>query len=391
ARLGKLKTPHGLIETPIFMPIATRGAVKHLTPDELNNVGAQIILGNTYHLFTRPGLEIIKKAGGLHKFMNWDKPILTDSGGYQVFSLAHRRKISEQGVKFRSEVDGREINLTPEESIKIQMVLGSDIVMSFDQCVGYPAKKEEVRTALDLTTRWAKRGQQEFEKLSKNKSSKSLLFGIVQGGTFEDLRMESAKQLVALDFPPKGGFASGWAGYAIGGLAVGEPTELTYKTIKIVEPFLPKNKPRYLMGAGKPEQLVEAVKLGVDMFDCVIPTRNARHGLLYIFKNKGYPLMPALARKRKPAFASLASLGNNNLQGKFYEQVHITNEKFKKDFRPLDPKCHCYTCSNFSVAYLRHLFVVGESLGQRLATIHNLYFYLDLMARIRQAIKRGKL
>jgi len=355
ARLGKIKTPHGLIETPIFMPIATRGAVKHLTPDELNSFGAQIILGNTYHLFSRPGLEIIKKAGGLHKFMNWSKPILTDSGGYQVFSLAHRRKITEQGVKFRSEVDGREISLTPEESIKIQMVLGSDIIMSFDECLAYPAKKEAAQTSLELTSRWAKRGQQEFKKLIKNRRDKPLLFGIVQGSTFEDLRQQSAEQLVALNFD----------GYSVGGLTVGEPIEMTYKMIQATEKHLPVDKPRYLMGAGKPEQLIEAVKLGVDMFDCVIPTRNARHGLLYIFKN-------------------------NNLKGKFYEQIHITNEKFKKDFRPIDHKCHCYTCSNFAAAYLRHLFVVGESLGQRLATIHNLYFYLDLMRRIRHSIKAGK-
>jgi len=368
ARLGKIKTPHGSIETPIFMPIATRGAVKHLTPDELKNVGAQIILGNTYHLFSRPGLEVIKKAGGLHRLINWNKPILTDSGGFQVFSLAHRRKITEQGVKFQSEIDGRMIELTPEKSMEIQAVLGSDIVMSFDQCIGYPAEKEEAQKALELTTRWAKRGQQEFKKLIKNKKNKPLLFGIVQGSTFDDLRAESAQQIVDLDF----------SGYAIGGLAVGEPAETTYRTIKATEKFLPDNKPRYLMGAGKPEQIVQAVKLGVDMFDCVIPTRNARHGLLYVFKN-------------------------NNLKGKFYEQIHITNEKFKKDFRPIDRKCSCYTClprvsagrnlrgENFTRAYLRHLFVVGEPLGQRLATLHNLYFYLELMGRIRQAIKQGKL
>jgi queuine tRNA-ribosyltransferase len=353
ARLGELTTAHGVIETPIFMPIATRGAVKHLTPEELSSLGAQIILGNTYHLFTRPGLEIIKKAGGLQRFMNWDKPILTDSGGFQIFSLAHRRKITEQGARFRSEVDGREINLTPEESIKIQMTLGSDIMMSFDQCIGYLAKKEEAKKALELTTRWAKRGQQEFKKHGK---SKNLLFGIVQGGTFEDLRIESAKQLVELDFP----------GYAIGGLAVGEPTELTYKTIKVVEPLLPRNKPRYLMGAGKPEQVVQSVKLGVDMFDCVIPTRNARHGLLYIWRNK-------------------------ELRGKFYDQIHITNEKFKKDFRPLDPRCDCYTCTNFTRAYLRHLFVINEQLGQRLASIHNLRFYLQLMQRLRELIKQERI
>ena len=372
ARLGKIKTPHGLIATPIFMPIATRGAVKHLTPDELNGVGAQIILGNTYHLFSRPGLEIIKKAGGLHKFMNWDGPILTDSGGYQVFSLAHWRKITEEGVSFCSELDGREIKLTPEKSIDIQLTLGSDIIMSFDECLAYPAKKEAARTSLELTTHWAKRGQQEFHRLIKNWKLEirnlPLLFGIVQGSIFKDLRQQSAEQLVALNCD----------GYSIGGLTVGEPIELTYKMIGVTEKHLPADKPRYLMGAGKPEQLIEAVKLGVDMFDCVIPTRNARHGVLYVFKN-------------------------NNLKGKFYEQIHITNEKFKNDWRPLDPKCHCYAClprvptgrnlrgHNFSRAYLRHLFVVGEPLGQRLATIHNLYFYLDLMARIRQAIKQEKL
>lgn len=366
ARLGKLKTLHGLIDTPFFMPIATRAAVKNLNREELEELGAQIILSNTYHLLVRPGIEIIEKAGGLHKFMNWDKPILTDSGGYQVFSLAKMRKITNEGVKFQSEIDGSEIFLTPEKVIEIQQKLGSDIIMVLDECTSYPCDYNEAKKAVERTTNWAERSKKQILTQKKRDSSNfveqqnSLLFGIVQGSIYSDLRVKSAQEIIAFDFD----------GYAIGGLTVGEPIEKTYEMIKIVEPFLPKNKPRYLMGAGKPEQIIEAVKLGIDMFDCVIPTRNARHGLLYID----------------------SKFKIQNLKLEFsYQEIHITNEKFKSDFGPVDKDCQCYTCRNYSRAYLRHLFMTEEPLGQRLATIHNLAFYLNLMRNIRTLIKDDKL
>ena len=346
ARLGKLKTPHGVIQTPFFMPIATRAAVKGLTTRELKELKAQIILSNTYHLFLRPGTEIIKKAKGLHKFMNWSGPILTDSGGYQVFSLAKTRKIQRSGVEFRSEIDGQKIMLTPEKSIKIQQNLGSDIMMILDECLAYPSTYQKAKQSVERTSQWANKCKREHLK----KKNKQLLFGIVQGSVYSDLRKKSAQELREIDFN----------GYAIGGLFVGEPVNKTYQIIRETVKELPKNKPRYLMGAGKPEQIIRAVKLGVDMFDCVIPTRNARHGLLYV-KTK---------TKIKP-----------------YKEVHITNAQYKKDFKPLDKNCSCFTCQNFSRAYLRHLFMTNEPLGQRLATIHNLAFYLGLMREIRKQIK----
>ncbi|MFA5050768.1 MAG: tRNA guanosine(34) transglycosylase Tgt [Patescibacteria group bacterium] len=356
ARLGKLTTAHGVIDTPFFMPIATRAAVKGLVPEELENLGAQIILSNTYHLFLRPGMEIIKKSGGLHKFMHWEKPILTDSGGYQVFSLEKNRKIKDQGVEFQSEFDGKKIFLTPEKAIEIQKILGSDIMMVLDECTPYPASYEEANQAVVRTTNWAQSSETAFNKIFKKNRIKPLIFGIIQGSIFKDLRLKSAKDLVKLDFD----------GYALGGFMLGEPIKDTFKMIKLVEAELPENKARYLMGAGKPEQIVQAVKAGIDMFDCVIPTRNARHGLLYVMTNN----------------KSLMA-GKN-----FYQEIHITNSKYKDDIKPIDSRCKCYTCQNFSRAYLRHLFMTNEPLGQRLTTIHNLYFYLNLMKNIREELKK---
>ena len=364
ARLGRLTTTHGLIKTPFFMPIATRAAVKSLTPQELKELNAQIILSNTYHLFLRPGTKIIKKAGGLHKFMNWSGPILTDSGGYQIFSLAKTRKVKNQGVEFKSELDGQKILLTPEKAVKIQQDLSSDIIMVLDECTAYPCDYKKAEQAVQRTSQWAKKCKKQYLKSKK----KQLLFGIVQGSVYPDLRRKSAQELKKV----------GFNGYAIGGLLVGEPINKTYQiTIRTVEE-LPENKPRYLMGAGKPEQIIQAVKAGVDMFDCVIPTRNARHGLLYV-NPKFEILNPKQIQNLKP----------QTLNKRFCQEVHITNSKYKNNFQPLDKNCSCFTCQNFSQAYLRHLFMTNEQLGQRLATIHNLSFYLDLMKQIRRQIQKG--
>ncbi len=362
ARSGKLKTGHGMIQTPCFMPIATSGSIKSLDSVEAEKIGAEIILGNTYHLFLRPGDRLIKKLGDLHGFMNWNKPILTDSGGYQVFSLSKMRKITEEGVRFQSHLDGSRHMLTPERSIEIQLNLGSDIIMVLDECAPYPATKEYIENSLEMTTRWANRCLVYFEDHKskfKNKRPVPLLFCIVQGGTYKDLRIRSAKQLLKLDFD----------GYAIGGVSVGEPSEKMFKAVDWVAPILPSNKPRYLMGVGKPEEIVGAVARGIDMFDCVIPSRNARHGTLYRFKMKNEKLKIA----KQP--------------DEFYEILRITNERFKTDKNPIDKNCGCFTCRNYSRAYLRHLFASGELLGLRLATIHNIYFYLDLMKKIRNSIK----
>jgi queuine tRNA-ribosyltransferase len=350
ARLGKLKLAHGIVQTPFFMPIATKASVKTLDSAEVENLGAEIILSNTYHLLLRPGMEIMKKAGGLHKFMNWPRAILTDSGGYQIFSLAKQRKITEDGAIFRSHIDGRQFTLTPELALEIQKNIGSDIAMILDVCAPYPASRKEVEEAVRLTTLWAKRSK-------KHPLRKQLMFGIVQGGVHKDLRLKSAEDLVNLNFD----------GYAVGGLAVGEPRKKMYKILDYVVPELPKEKPHYLMGVGQPEEIVEAVRRGIDMFDCVLPTRNARHGLIYIFKGK-----------------------KDNFGQGFYETLHITNEKHKKDFSPLDKNCSCPTCKNYTRAYIRHLFIAGEPLGLRLATIHNVHFYLELMRKIRTAIRKGK-
>lgn len=350
ARLGKLKLLHGVVQTPFFMPIATKASVKTLDSADIENLGAEIILSNTYHLLLRPGMEVMKKAGGLHKFMNWPRPILTDSGGYQIFSLAKQRKITEEGAIFRSHIDGKQFTLTPELALKIQKDLGSDIAMILDVCAPYPCSKKEAEKAVKLTTDWAARSK-------KIKNKNQLMFGIVQGSVYKDLRLESARDLVKMNFD----------GYAIGGLAVGEPRGEMYETLDYVVPELPDGKPHYLMGVGQPEEIVEAVRRGIDMFDCVLPTRNARHGLIYIFKGK-----------------------KDNFGRGFYETLHITNEKFKKDFAPLDKNCSCPTCKNYTRAYLRHLFIAGEPLGLRLATIHNVHFYLELMRKIRAAIRVGK-
>ena len=340
ARLGKLKTTHGEIETPCFMPVGTQGTVKAVSPQELNESGAKIILSNTYHLFLRPGLEVIRKAGGLHKFISWDKPILTDSGGYQVFSLALFRKMYDRGVEFQSHIDGAKHFLTPEDVIKIQQSLGSDIMMPLDECVQYPCTKEESRVAMERTVSWAKRSK------VAHGDSPGLLFGIVQGATYEDLRGECARRLVEMDFD----------GYSIGGVSVGESSNLIYNIIELVVGLLPLDKPRYAMGIGYPFDIVEAVERGVDMFDCVSPTRYGRNGT---------------------AFTSCG-------------KIAIRNAGYTQDFRPLDAKCGCYTCQNFSRAYLRHLFNAKEMLGLVLLSLHNVYFFLDLMRQIRQAIKEDK-
>jgi queuine tRNA-ribosyltransferase len=371
-RIGKLSTMHGVINTPFFLPIATKGAVKQLSPEELRELGAEAILGNTYHLWLRPGEKLVKKAGGLQKFMNWNGPMLTDSGGYQVFSLAGRRgdkggvKLSEKGVEFRDPLDGKKYFMTPEKSIEIQLALGSDIIMVLDECPPYPCSQEYAKKSLERTTRWAERCFRCFHKeiakdKIKYKRSRPLLFCIVQGSIYKNLRIESAKQLMNIDFSAQGGPASGWDGYAIGGVAVGEPREKMKKILEWVLPMLPGNKPRYLMGLGRPEEIVFAVKYGIDMFDCVIPTRNARHGALFLWKSK---------RKK---------ITSEN----FYETINITNAKYKKDFKIIDQNCDCYTCRNYTRAYLRHLFAVGEPLAGRLASIHNLKFYQDLMRSLR--------
>ncbi|HLR34200.1 MAG TPA: tRNA guanosine(34) transglycosylase Tgt [Tissierellales bacterium] len=342
ARLGKLYTPHGVVETPVFMPVGTKATVKGMTPEETKELGASIILSNTYHLYLRPGHKLIEEAGGLHKFMNWDGPILTDSGGFQVFSLGEMRKITEEGVVFRSHIDGSKHMITPEKSMEIQNSLGSDIMMVFDECAPYPSSREYIENSMERTTRWAKRCKEYHKDWNKQG-----LFGIVQGGMYKDLREKSAKDLVKIDFP----------GYAIGGLSVGEPKELMCEILDFTTPLLPKDKPRYNMGVGTPDYLFESVIRGIDMADCVLPTRIARNGTLMTSRGK----------------------------------LVVRNAKYKKDFNKLDPECDCYTCTNYSRAYMRHLFNVNEILGARLATIHNLYFLLKLMENIREAIKEDRL
>jgi queuine tRNA-ribosyltransferase len=340
ARRGRMTFARGVVETPAFMPVGTYGTVKAMTPEELSELGAQIILGNTFHLMLRPGTEIIKKHGDLHDLMHWQGPILTDSGGFQVFSLAKMRKISEEGVEFNSPVDGSRVFLSPEVSMQVQRDLGSDIVMVFDECTAYPADEETVRRSMELSLRWAARSKTAFA------DNPNALFGIVQGGTYENLRLESIEGLKAIGFD----------GYAIGGLAVGEPADERNAMLDVCLPGLPGDRPRYLMGVGKPEDLIEGVRRGIDMFDCVIPTRNARTGFLYT---------------------------HNGI-------VRIRNSQYAEDTRPLDENCGCYTCQYYSRAYLRHLDKCGEILGARLNTIHNLYYFQDLMANIRSAIESDR-
>jgi queuine tRNA-ribosyltransferase len=348
ARRGRLTLNHGVVETPIFMPVGTYGTVKGVTPRSLDEMGAQIILGNTFHLWMRPGLDVVKQFGGLHRFERWDKPILTDSGGFQVWSLGEMRKISEEGVKFASPVNGDKLFLTPEISMQIQTTLGSDIVMQFDECTPYETKghittEAEAHSSMELSLRWAKRCQDEFARL-KNSNA---LFGIVQGGMFEHLREESQARLVEMDFP----------GYAVGGVSVGEPKDEMLRILAHTPQRLPVNKPRYLMGVGTPEDLVEGVAQGVDMFDCVMPTRNARNG--HLFTRFG--------------------------------DLKIRNARHRSDERPLDESCGCYACKGgFSRAYLHHLERCGEMLAPMLATIHNLHYYLNLMREIRDSLDAGR-
>lgn len=340
ARAGRFFTTHGSVETPIFMPVGTAGSVKTLAPQDLNRIGAQIILGNTYHLYLRPGCEIVQKAGGLQRFMSWHRPMLTDSGGFQVMSLNGLRKITPDGVRFQSHIDGSYHFFSPEEAIRIQNALGADVIMAFDECPPYPATRDYVSDSLQMTLRWAKRC------LDAHQRDDQALFGIVQGGVYDDLREQSARSLMDMNFP----------GYAIGGLAVGEPKEEMRRVTALMNGILPQEKPRYLMGVGTPMDLLEHIARGVDMFDCVMPTRNARKGSL--FTRHGRLIVKAA--------------------------------RYKEDFSPVDPDCDCYTCRNFSRAYIRHLFAAGEILGMRLATLHNLHFYLWLVKQARAAILAGE-
>jgi queuine tRNA-ribosyltransferase len=338
ARTGLLTTPHGVINTPVFMPVGTQATVKAMTPEELKKMGASIILGNTYHLYMRPGYKLVEKAGGLHRFMNWDRSILTDSGGFQVFSLADLRDISEEGVHFRSHIDGSRHFISPEKAVEIQNALGSDIMMAFDECPPYPCEYDYAKESMNITARWAER----CLKAHKN-TERQALFGIIQGSVFKDLRRESARQITSLGFP----------GYAVGGLSVGEPKNIMYEMLEEVVPHMPSDKPRYLMGVGTPDSIIEGVIRGIDMFDCVLQTRIARNG------------------------TAMTSRG----------RVVVRNAAYAEDFSPLDPECDCYTCKNYTRAYIRHMLKAGEILGLRLTTFHNLYFTIRLMDKIREAIE----
>ncbi|ASF29595.1 MULTISPECIES: tRNA guanosine(34) transglycosylase Tgt [Bacillus amyloliquefaciens group] len=342
ARLGRVHTPHGSFETPVFMPVGTLATVKTMSPDELKSMDAGIILSNTYHLWLRPGHDIVKEAGGLHQFMNWDRAILTDSGGFQVFSLSKFRNIEEEGVHFRNHLNGDKLFLSPEKAMEIQNALGSDIMMAFDECPPYPAEYDYMKRSVERTSRWAERCLK-----AHGRSDEQGLFGIVQGGEYEDLRTQSAKDLVSLDFP----------GYAIGGLSVGEPKHVMNRVLEFTTPLLPKDKPRYLMGVGSPDALIDGAIRGVDMFDCVLPTRIARNGT--VFTNEG--------------------------------RLNMKNAKYERDFRPIDEECSCHTCKNYSRAYIRHLIRCNETFGIRLTTYHNLHFLLHLMEQVRQAIREDRL
>ncbi|MEC3654753.1 tRNA guanosine(34) transglycosylase Tgt [Bacillus siamensis] len=342
ARLGRVHTPHGSFETPVFMPVGTLATVKTMSPDELKSMDAGIILSNTYHLWLRPGHDIVKEAGGLHQFMNWDRAILTDSGGFQVFSLSKFRNIEEEGVHFRNHLNGDKLFLSPEKAMEIQNALGSDIMMAFDECPPYPAEYDYMKRSVERTSRWAERCLE-----AHGRSDEQGLFGIVQGGEYEDLRTQSAKDLVSLDFP----------GYAIGGLSVGEPKHVMNRVLEFTTPLLPKDKPRYLMGVGSPDALIDGAIRGVDMYDCVLPTRIARNGT--VFTNEG--------------------------------RLNMKNAKYERDFRPIDEECSCHTCKNYSRAYIRHLIRCNETFGIRLTTYHNLHFLLHLMEQVRQAIREDRL
>jgi len=346
ARAGFFETDHGVVETPAFMPVGTQGTVKAVNQDYLEkDINAQIILSNTYHLYLRPGTDTLEKAGGLHKFMNWQKSILTDSGGYQVYSLSSLRKLKEDGVEFRSHLDGSTHFFSPEKVIKIQRSIGSDIMMVLDECTPYPCEYEYAKKSTELTSKWAILNKEAFENTKPLYDHNQFLFGIIQGSVYKDLRESSAKDLLQNNFD----------GYAIGGLAVGEPTEMMYDITNFTTDFMPEDKPRYLMGVGRPENILESIDRGIDMFDCVMPTRNARHGVL--FTNSGV--------------------------------LTLTNAKFKDDFEKVDENCNCYTCQNYSRAYLRHLFNSGELLALQLASIHNLHFYISMMSEARKRILEG--
>ncbi|MCG0238507.1 MAG: tRNA guanosine(34) transglycosylase Tgt [Firmicutes bacterium] len=340
ARRGRLTTPHGVIETPVFMPVGTQATVKTLSPHEVWDLGARIILSNTYHLYLRPGADLIREAGGLHRFMAWPGSILTDSGGFQVFSLAELRKITEEGVQFRSHLDGSSHFLSPETAIQVQNALGADIIMCFDECTPWPVEYEYAKASMERTARWAARC-----KAAHARPDDQALFGIVQGSTYADLRRESAARTVELDFP----------GYAVGGLSVGEPKALMHEMLEITVPLLPPDRPRYLMGVGSPEDLIEGVWRGIDMFDCVLPTRIARHGTVFTRRGK----------------------------------LSVRSAAFARDWEPIEPGCDCYACRHFSRAYIRHLFKAEEMLGLRLASLHNLRFLLRLMEEVRQALETG--
>jgi queuine tRNA-ribosyltransferase len=340
ARLGKLTTAHGEIQTPCFMPVGTHATVKGISPRELDECGAQIMLSNAYHVFLRPGLDVIRSAGGLHKFISWPKPMLTDSGGYQVFSLPLLRKVNDEGVEFQSHIDGMKHFFTPETVIEIQNTLGSDIIMPLDECSHYPCTKDHAKTAMDRTIAWARRSKKAHTRIDQ------FLFGIIQGATYHDLRRECTEKILDLDF----------AGYAVGGVSVGEPSNLIYSAIDCVADLLPQEKPRYVMGIGYPPDLIEGVERGIDMFDCVIPTRYGRNGTVF------------------------TSVG----------KIIIRNSPYIEDFTPLDPDCNCYVCKTFSRAYLRHLFNAKEMLALMLASYHNIYFFLNLMRQIRQAIAEDR-
>jgi queuine tRNA-ribosyltransferase len=342
ARLGRLHTPHGIIDTPAFMPVGTLATVKTMSPEELKEMDAHIILSNTYHLFLRPGHEIVREAGGLHRFMNWDRPILTDSGGFQVFSLSEMRKITEEGVEFRSHLNGDKLFISPEKSVEIQNALGADIIMAFDECPPYPAEYDYLKKSLERTTRWAERCMKHHAR-----PGDQALFAIVQGGMHKDLRRQSAEELTSMDFP----------GYAIGGLSVGEPKHLMYEALEYTVPYLPQNKPRYLMGVGSPDALIDGSIRGIDMFDCVLPTRIARNGTLMTSEGR----------------------------------LVIRNAQYARDFGPLDPQCSCYTCKHYTRAYVRHLIKSDETFGLRLTSYHNLHFLLNLMRSVRQAIQEDRL
>ncbi len=443
-RVGKLYTKNGVINTPFFMPIATKGAVKNLSPEDLKKLGAEIVLGNTYHLWLRPGDELIARAGGLHQFMHWNRPILTDSGGYQVFSLGARAKekygtsgvkISEEGVSFTDPIDGKKYFMSPEKSIEVQLNLGSDMIMVFDECPPFPCSHEQARKSMELTLRWAarcyayfqQRIKQESEKYDKEKVishqssvrnegklddslpmtddsrivTRPLLFGIVQGSIYEDLRKECTQRLIEIGFD----------GYAIGGVAVGEPRQHLYEILDWVAPLLPEDKPRYLMGLGRPEELVKAVEAGMDMFDCVIPTREGRHGRLFIWNKQAEFQIPNFKFQindqisnfqKNSKFQILNSEESDNDIKKtnadienvpcsmlhdsseaFYETLNIANEKFTEDFTPIESDCQCETCQNFTRAYLHHLLKTSEPLYLKLASVHNLHFYLTLMKLLR--------